>query len=135
MGTSEPEQTPYLRDESHCGQSSTDESEQFLRVQVVPPFTYVVVVYLSLCQTDACRQLCHGSQRQHRLKMLAGGTCEEKAVNATSADQDILGRGLGRARSPEDLTLSTVKKEATLTERHRNSLPRFREIADFPSSA
>jgi hypothetical protein len=91
MSTLEPEQAPYLGDESHCGQSSTNESEQFFPIQGVPPFTYVVTVYLSLSHTDACCQLYHRSQREHRLDILGGGACEEKAVNAASAGDDILG--------------------------------------------
>jgi len=60
--------------------------------------------------------------------------CEERAVNAVSADTDIPGRGPEHAKSPEDLLSSAIKKGTTLIKRHRSSLLRCREMAKSHSS-
>jgi hypothetical protein len=38
MSTPELKKTPYLWEKSPCGQSSTNESQQFLPIQYEPPF-------------------------------------------------------------------------------------------------
>jgi len=99
MRTPEPKQTPYLWDKSHCGQSSTDESEQFFPVQGVPLFLYVATVYLSLSQTNILPPIIPFEAKTRTFPTCSGEVfSKQKVVNAISASRDILAQGLEHAK-------------------------------------
>jgi hypothetical protein len=99
MRTPELKQTPYLWDKSHCGQSSSDESEQSFPVQGVPPFLYVATVYLLLSQANILPPIIPFEAKTRTFSTYSWEVfSKENVVNAISANRDILAQGLEHAK-------------------------------------
>jgi hypothetical protein len=102
MGTPEPEQTPHLWDKPQCGQSSSDESQQFFPSQCVPPFLHVATVYLLLAQINILPPIIPFEAKTRTFSTYSWEVfSKENVVNAISADRDILAQGLEHAKKFE----------------------------------